>query len=269
MKVLEQKVLNKVIVIKFGGNALNIEALKSFSNDINQLILLGAKIVVVHGGGPQINEILEKFKIKSKFIEGFRFTDAKTMEVVEMVLTGKVGNFFVDSFSSLGIKSISLSGKDASTILAKKKVKYNGNTIDLGFVGEVDKINTDLLNILLSKKIIPVLAPVALDKLGVTLNINADCVAASVARALEADYFIMMTNIDNILDENKKPIYKISAQQVRTLIDEKVISDGMIPKTLAALNSLDRVKQVTIINGAKTGTLIESFLNNSIGTKIV
>ena len=267
------------IVIKYGGHAMVDEKLKEdFARDVTLLKFIGLNPVVVHGGGPQINSVLEQMGITSRFVKGMRFTDEQTMDVVEMVLGGKVNKAIVAQINQQGGKAVGLSGKDANLIQAKKLHVVNQEDddkppeiIDPGLVGEVTHINTDIINTLTGKGFIPIIAPVGTGALGETYNINADLVAGRIAMALSAGRLVFLTDVDGVLDSNGSLISSIDAQSIKKMINEKSISGGMIPKIECALHALKSgVEKVPIINGTKRhALLLELFTDKGIGTEVI
>lgn len=269
----------KTVVVKYGGHAMVDEQLKEdFARDITLLKFIGVNPVVVHGGGPQINKVLDKMGIASRFVRGMRMTDEETMDVVEMVLGGKVNKSIVAQINRQGGKAVGLSGKDGELITAKKLriVHQEGKDsppeiIDPGHVGEVTKINQELIVSLATQGFIPIIAPVGAGENGETYNINADLVAAEVAKALSASRLILLTDVDGVLDKDQKLISSIKAETIRAMIDDQSISGGMIPKIECALSALETgVEKVHIINGKKRHSLIlELFTNVGIGTEVL
>lgn len=269
----------KTIVVKYGGS-IGKEDLKNFASDLILMKYVGINPVVVHGGGPQIAENLEKLGIKSEFIAGLRVTDEKTMEVAEMVLVGKVNQQIIAAIQQEGGKAVGLSGKEGKTIVAKKVnlnkiLKQNGikkpKKADLGKVGEVVKINPELIKSLEDSGYIPVIAPIGSDEKGNTYNINADHVAGKVAGALKAEKLILLTNVPGILDEKKKLISSITKSDAKKLIKKQTISSGMIPKVNCAFEALSEgVNKVHIIDGTvKRALILEIFTDSGIGTEIM
>jgi len=267
------------IVIKYGGHAMVDKKLKEdFARDVTLLKFIGLNPVVVHGGGPQISSVLEQMGITSRFVKGMRFTDEQTMDVVEMVLGGKVNKAIVAQINQHGGKAVGLSGKDANLIQAKKLHIVNHEDddkppeiIDPGLVGEVTHINTDIINTLTGKGFIPIIAPVGTGESGETYNINADLVAGRIAMALSAGRLIFLTDVDGVLDSNGSLISSIDAQSIKKMINEKSISGGMIPKIECALHALKSgVEKVPIINGTKRhALLLELFTDKGIGTEVI
>jgi len=266
------------IVIKYGGHAMVDDQLKEdFARDVTLLKFIGLNPVVVHGGGPQINSVLQQMGIQSTFVKGMRLTDTPTMDVVEMVLGGKVNKAIVAQINRQGGKAVGLSGKDGGLIQAKKLhivFQNDENTppeiIDPGHVGEVTLINPDLINTLTQRGFIPIIAPVGVGESGETYNINADMVACQVAVALAAGRLIYLTDVDGVLDADDKLISSIDAVTVQQLSKAGIISGGMIPKINYALEALQQgVEKVPIINGKKRhALLLELFTDRGIGTEV-
>ena len=266
------------IVIKYGGHAMVDDQLKEdFARDVTLLKFIGLNPVVVHGGGPQINSVLQQMGIQSTFVKGMRLTDTPTMDVVEMVLGGKVNKAIVAQINRQGGKAVGLSGKDGGLIQAKKLhivFQNDENTppeiIDPGHVGEVILINPDLINTLTQRGFIPIIAPVGVGESGETYNINADMVACRVAVALAAGRLIYLTDVDGVLDADGKLISSIDAVTIRQLSEAGIITGGMIPKINYALEALQQgVEKVPIINGKKRhALLLELFTDRGIGTEV-
>lgn len=266
------------IVIKYGGHAMADDQLKEdFARDVTLLKFIGLNPVVVHGGGPQINSVLKQMGIQSTFVNGMRMTDTPTMDVVEMVLGGKVNKAIVAQINRQGGKAVGLSGKDGGLIQAKKLhivFQNDENTppeiIDPGHVGEVTRINPGLINTLTQHGFIPIIAPVGVGESGETYNINADMVACRVAVALAAGRLIYLTDVDGVLDADGKLISSIDAITIRQLSEAGIITGGMIPKISCALEALQQgVEKVPIINGKKRhALLLELFTDKGIGTEV-
>jgi acetylglutamate kinase len=267
----------KTIVIKYGGSTMEEPRLKrSFALDVILLRYIGIRPVIVHGGGPQIGELLTKMGKKSQFVEGMRVTDAETMDVVEMVLVGKVNKEIVALINQQGGKAVGLSGKDGKLIVAKRLrlTKSRGEDeapeiIDIGWVGEVKQINPGVIEALESD-FIPVIAPVGVGEEGETYNINADLVAGKVASALKAEKLILLTDVEGVKDENKGVLSTLDAKQAKRLMAQKVISSGMIPKVNCCLDALaEGVTRAHIIDGRiDHAVLLEMFTDVGIGTAI-
>jgi len=266
------------VVIKYGGHAMVDEQLKEdFARDITLMKFVGLNPVIVHGGGPQINSVLDRMGILPKFVRGMRLTDEATMDVVEMVLGGKVNKAIVAQINSQGGKAVGLSGKDGGLISAKKLHivhQENENTppeiVDPGLVGEVTHINPDIIDTLIKQDFIPVVAPVGAGESGETYNINADLVAAKMAIALSAGRLIFLTDVDGVLDAKGSLISSVDAENIKRMIEDKTISGGMIPKIECALDALKNgVEKVHIINGGKHhALLLELFTDKGIGTEV-
>ena len=278
-----QQFTGKTIVIKFGGNAMVDDKLKAgFAKDIVMMKLVGINPVIVHGGGPQIGNLLTELGIQSHFVDGMRVTDSKTMDVVEMVLGGAVNKEIVHLINQAGGKAVGVTGKDGQLIKAQK-LKLSGNTskkkspelqvpeiIDIGQVGEVLSINTDVIDMLTSSNFIPVIAPIGVDDQGRSYNINADLVAGKIAEVLKAEKLMLLTNVSGLQDKSGKVLTGLSTLQVDNLITDGTIYGGMLPKIKSALNA---VKSGTIsahiIDGrVNHAALLEIFTDQGVGTKI-
>ena len=269
----------KTIVIKYGGNAMISDELKeNFALDIVMMKYIGINPVVVHGGGPQIDKTLKALGIKSKFVEGQRVTSKETIDVVEMVLGGKVNKEIVSLINRHGGNAVGITGKDGDLILAKrhKKVKHSPETdrpeiIDLGLVGEITKVNPGILETLDTGGFIPVIAPIGRGENGETLNINADFVAAQIASALEAEKLILMTDTEGVKNKTGKLQSGLSRKNTSDMIRSKVIRDGMLPKVNCCLDALKSgVHKTHIIDGrVRHALLLEIFTAEGIGTQIV
>ena len=269
----------KTIVIKYGGNAMISDDLKeNFALDIVMMKYIGINPVVVHGGGPQIDKTLKALGIKSKFVEGQRVTSKETIDVVEMVLGGKVNKEIVSLINRHGGNAVGITGKDGDLILAKrhKKVKHSPETdrpeiIDLGLVGEITKVNPGILETLDKGGFIPVIAPIGKGENGETLNINADFVAAQIASALEAEKLILMTDTEGVKNKAGKLQSGLSRKNTSDMIRSKVIRDGMLPKVNCCLDALKSgVHKTHIIDGrVRHALLLEIFTAEGIGTQIV
>lgn len=266
------------IVVKYGGNAMTDETLKnSFARDIVLMKLVGMNPVVVHGGGPQIGSLLEKLNIKSEFIEGQRVTDNQTMDVVEMVLGGLVNQEIVALLNKNGGKAIGITGKDGNLIRAKKLLKKKAATegteemlLDLGLVGSVVKINTEVLRMIEHSDFIPVIAPIGTDENGATYNINADTVAGEIAKVLDAEKLMLLTNISGVMDKQGNVLTGLTTGQVDELISDGTIYGGMLPKINCALDAVNHgVNSAHIIDGrVEHAVLLEIFTHTGVGTLI-
>ncbi len=272
-----QRFADQTIVIKYGGNAMVEESLKeSFAKDITLLKQVGINPVVVHGGGPQIGNVLKKIGKQAEFIDGMRVTDDETMDIVEMVLAGKVNKEIVANINRAGGKAVGLSGKDGGLICARKmKVTKNSpeldvpEIIDLGHVGQVHKINTEILEVLEDDKFIPVIAPVGYYKdQAQSYNINADLVAGAIAQALGAAKLILLTDVVGVLDDDKNLQSKFTTDEARSWIDKGTIAGGMIPKVNCCLDAVENgVGRAHIIDGrVPHAILLEMFTDEGVGT---
>jgi acetylglutamate kinase len=267
----------KTVVVKYGGHAMSDEKLKeSFALDVILLKSLGINIVVVHGGGPQINETLKRYGIVSEFVRGMRVTDAATMGVVEMVLTGQVNKEVVGYLNQHGGRAVGLSGKDGNLLLCEKllqPVKREDGTVehvDIGFVGNVVKVNQELIQTLEHGKFIPVIAPVGVGAGGESYNVNADLVAGRVAGALRAEKLILLTDVEGVKDQEGNLLSSISVVDVPGLIDGGVITGGMIPKVDCCVDAVNEgVKKAHIVDGrVQHALLLEIFTDTGVGTEI-
>ena len=271
-----KKFHDKKILIKYGGHAMvDDEAKSSTARDTVLLKYVGMKPLIVHGGGPEISRSMEKLGKESKFIKGLRVTDEETMEIIEMVLVGKISTEIVSELIKHDGDAISLSGKDSSLIYAHKKgaSKIDEELVDLGLVGEVDCINTDLLEMFIDNDYIPVISPVGIAKDGTSLNLNADTAAGEVASAIDAEKLIILTDVPGVLRDPSDPdslIQKIRISEVPDLIEQGVITGGMIPKIETCVKAIENgVKSCHIIDGRKKHSLLlEIFTTNGIGTMI-
>ena len=267
----------RTIVIKYGGNAMTDEALKhSFARDVVLMKLVGMNPVVVHGGGPQIGQLLERIGKKSEFVEGLRVTDSETIDVVEMVLGGLVNKNIVALINAHGGRAVGLSGKDGELIRARKLVlRKEGATddadiVELGYVGEIESINPSVVDTLDEGDFIPVIAPIGAGQDGKTYNINADTVAGKLAVTLGAEKLILLTHAPGVLDQQGELLTGLSESRVEELIQEGVISGGMLPKVRCALDAVSGgVRTATISDGrVPHATLLETLTDQGIGTQI-
>ncbi len=273
-----QRFTGKTIVVKFGGNAMVDPALhESFARDVVLMKLVGMNPVVVHGGGPQIGALLAKLNIHTEFVNGMRVTDAQTMDVVEMVLGGSVNKEIVSSINRNGGKAIGVTGKDGQLIRARKLTvsrhspELNASEIiDIGHVGEVEQIDTEVLNVILGSNFIPVIAPIGADADGCTYNINADLVAGKLAEVLRAEKLMLLTNVAGLLDQKGAVLTGLTTAEVDALIADGTISGGMLPKIGCALDAVKSgVASAHIIDGrVPHAVLLETFTNEGIGTLI-
>ncbi len=270
---------HKTVVIKYGGHAMvDDELKKSFALDITLMKYIGINPVIVHGGGPQINRFLEKMQIKSSYVEGMRVTDTETMDVVEMVLVGKVNKEIVGLINEHGGKAVGLSGRDGGLIQARKMTIQKSQAadtppeiIDLGRVGEVTRVNPDILKTIDVQDFIPVIAPVGVGEDNYSYNINADMVAGAVAANLKAEKLILLTDVEGVLDKENRLIPSISSTEADRLLASGEISGGMIPKVKCCQAALaEGVTKTHIIDGrVEHATLLEIFTRQGVGTEIV
>lgn len=268
----------KTMVIKYGGNAMVEESLKrNFARDIVLMKLVGMNPIVVHGGGPQIGDLLKRLNIESRFVDGMRVTDNDTMDVVEMVLGGQVNKDIVGLINQQGGQAIGLSGKDGNLIRASKLEVSQASPdmttteiIDIGHVGKVDSINVDLLNILTANNFIPVIAPIGTDSEGVTYNINADLVAGKLAALMGAEKLMLLTNVPGLLDKQGNVLTGLSTSRVDELIADGTISGGMLPKISCALDAVQGgANSAHIIDGTVPhSVMLEIFTDSGVGTLI-
>ncbi|WP_166266561.1 acetylglutamate kinase [Marinobacter caseinilyticus] len=273
-----QRFTGKTVVIKYGGNAMENEDLKSsFARDVVLMKLVGINPIVVHGGGPQIGDLLERLNIKSQFIDGMRVTDGQTMDIVEMVLGGQVNKQIVSLINRQGGTAIGLTGKDANLIRARKLEVVSKadeltrpEIIDIGHVGEVESVNVEVIDMLNRSNVIPVIAPIGVGRDGASYNINADLVAGKVAEAVKAEKLILLTNVSGLKSKEGKVLTGLTASQVNALIEDGTIHGGMLPKIRCALNAVENgVRTSHIIDGRVAhATLLEIFTDEGVGTLI-
>ncbi|MGD2006685.1 MAG: acetylglutamate kinase [Cellvibrionales bacterium] len=268
-----QRFTGRTFVIKFGGNAMvDPNLFESFARDVVLMKLVGMNPIVVHGGGPQIGQLLERLEIQSEFVAGMRVTDESTMDVVEMVLGASVNKEIVDSIHRNGGRAVGLTGKDGELLLARKIqiADADSGEIDIGLVGEVSAVDTRVLDSLASSGFIPVIAPVAGGEDGKTYNINADLVAGKLAEVLRAEKLILLTNVAGLLDGDGAVLTGLSTTEVDRLIDAEVIKGGMLPKIRCALDAVKQgVASAHIIDGrVPHAALLEIFTDEGIGTLI-
>ena len=269
------------MVIKYGGNAMTETVLKdSFAADVVLMKLVGINVVVVHGGGPQIGELLSRLNIESEFVNGMRVTDSATMDVVQMVLGGLVNPDIVSLINTHGGRAVGVTGKDGNLIQAEKMpmtIASNNagasepEIIDIGHVGSITNIQIDVLNTLVQSEFIPVIAPVGVGKDGESYNINADIVAGAIAQALNAEKLVLLTNTPGILDADKTTLSSLNKAEVEALIADGTISEGMLPKVDCALDAVSGgVNSVTIVDGrVPHALLLEVFTDSGVGTQIL
>ncbi len=266
---------DKTIVVKFGGNAMTDEALQaSFARDVVLMKLVGMNPIVVHGGGPQIGDLLERLKIESHFVDGMRVTNEATMDVVQMVLGGLINKDIVGLINAHGGRAIGLTGKDADLVRArpmKLKAKADGSApVDLGHVGDVAHIDRAVIDLLVGSEYIPVIAPIGIGEDGASYNINADVVAGRLAEAVDAEKLILLTNTPGLLDAQGKVLTGLTAKKVNDLIEDGTIHGGMLPKITHALEAVRHgVRSAHIIDGrVEHAVLLEIFTDTGIGTLI-
>ena len=269
------------VVIKYGGNAMTEAALKdSFAADVVLMKLVGINVVVVHGGGPQIGKLLSRLNIESEFVNGMRVTDSATMDVVQMVLGGLVNPDIVSLINTHGGRAVGVTGKDGNLIQAEKMpMTFASNNagasepeiIDIGHVGSITNIQIDVLNTLVQSEFIPVIAPVGVGKDGESYNINADIVAGAIAKALNAEKLVLLTNTPGILDADKTTLSSLNKAEVEALIADGTISEGMLPKVDCAIDAVSGgVNSVTIVDGrVPHALLLEVFTDSGVGTQIL
>lgn len=264
----------KTIVIKYGGSIMdNVAAQDAFIEDLLLLTGLGVKLVIVHGGGPEISKWLKQTGIESRFVNGLRVTDSNTMEIVEMVLSGNVNKRLSSNLSRKGLNAIGISGKDSNLIEAKKKYLYENNKeIDIGFVGEITNINKEMLLKLINNAIVPVIAPIGIDSEGNSYNINADSAAAFISGELKAEKLLVMTDIDGVYIDIKDPstrLKSITVEEIEAYTKQGIITGGMLPKLECCISALAKgTKNVHLIDGRKEHSLLFELLTGS-GTKFI
>ncbi len=273
-----QRYDDQIVVVKYGGHAMGDEQVaRDFARDIVLLEQTAINPVVVHGGGPQIGQMLDKLGIKSEFKDGLRVTDQKTVEIVEMVLAGSINKQIVGFINEAGGRAVGLCGKDGNMVKAKKVTRTTRDrdsniekAIDLGYVGEPDEVDTTVLEQILGRELIPVLAPVAAGVNGGTYNVNADTFAGAIAGALSAKRLLLLTDVPGVLDKSKKLIEELSLKDARKLIADGTISGGMIPKVETCIDALERgVEGVVILDGkVPHAVLLELLTDHGAGTLI-
>jgi acetylglutamate kinase len=266
----------EIVVVKYGGHAMGEEEMaKSFARDIVLMEQTAINPVVVHGGGPQIGEMLKRLGIKSEFAAGLRVTDAATIEIVEMVLAGSINKQIVGFINGAGGRAVGMCGKDGNMVLARKINRslvdpdsHIEKIVDLGFVGEPDKVDMTVLTQILGRDLIPVLAPIATSREGITYNINADTFAGAIAGALKAKRLLLLTDVPGVLDKSKTLIRELSANDARRLIADGTVSGGMIPKVETCLYALEQgVEGVVILDGrVPHAVLLELLTDHGAGT---
>lgn len=273
-----QRYDDEIVVVKYGGHAMiDPELARKFARDIVMLKLCGIHPVVVHGGGPQINRLLERLKVKPVFREGLRVTDKETMEIVEMVLAGSINKSIVASIQQAGGRAVGISGKDGNLLIAQRftKSKIDPETgkieeIDFGFVGEPYRVNVEILDTIIRSDAIPVVAPIGVGRDGESYNVNADTAAGAIATALNAKRLLLLTDVSGVLDKDKELISELTLADIPRLIAEGTISGGMIPKVeSAALVVESGVEGVIILDGrVPHSVLLELFTPHGVGTRV-
>ncbi len=268
---------SKTVVVKYGGNAMVDGVTEDFAQDIVLMKQTGIEPVVVHGGGPQIGDMLKRLSIPSSFVDGLRVTDAAAIDIVEMVLTGSINKHIVSGINSAGGRAVGISGKDGNLILARKleRMKIDPATlenrkVDLGFVGEPAKVNPEVLRQIMESDLIPVIAPIGIGPKGETFNINADTVSGAIAGAMQAERLILLTDVEGVLDQDRKLIPRLSVAEARSLIKDGTIRGGMIPKIETAIEAVEAgVKAAVILDGRIPHVvLLELFTEHGAGTLI-
>jgi acetylglutamate kinase len=267
----------QTVVIKFGGNAMGDQALAdAFAKDIVYLKQSGINPIVVHGGGPQIANLLKRLDIKSDFVHGLRVTDKATVEVVEMVLAGKINKEIVSAINRQGGKAVGISGKDANLMIAKRITEMPDpqtnkmEAVDLGYVGDPVEVNPHIVEVISKSDLIPVIAPVGISREGETLNINADSFASALAARMQAKRLLLLTDVSGVLDKNKKLLSRLTTDEARALIKDGTISGGMIPKIEGCIEVVEAgVEAVVIIDGRVPHcVLLELFTEHGVGTLV-
>ena len=272
-----QKFHGHTVVIKYGGNAMIDEQLKNnFARDVVLMKLVGINPIIVHGGGPQIGDLLNKLGIESKFVSGMRITDADTMDVVQMVLGGLVNKEIVSLINTHGGRAVGITGKDGGLLKARKLSAQTVDedteeSVDIGQVGEITEVNVDVLKTLTESQFIPIIAPIGVGEDGESYNINADIVAGKVAEAMSASKLVLLTNTPGILDAEQKTLSGLSKTDVESLISNGIINEGMLPKVDCALSAVSSgVSSVQIIDGrVPHALLLEIFTDSGVGTQIL
>ena len=273
-----QRYAGATLVVKYGGHAMGDESLgQDFARDIVLLKQVGLNPIVVHGGGPQIGRMLERLKIKSEFVDGLRVTDAATVEIVEMVLAGSINKQIVASINQAGGKAVGLCGKDANLIQARRLTRTKRDpdsniekVLDLGFVGDPDRIDTTILDIFKQSSVIPVVSPIGIGSDGETYNINADTVAGAIAGAVSADRLLLLTDVAGVKDKDGNLIASMSRAEAEAMIADGTISGGMIPKVETCLDAVARGVEASVIMDGRVphAVLLEIFTEHGAGTLI-
>ena len=264
IKVNLKKYVNEIVVIKYGGSAMiDPELSDNFSHNIKVLVDLGIKPIIVHGGGPQINEMLDNLNIQHKFFSGMRITDHTTFKIVEMVLSGSLNKNISFNLSRKGINAVGLSGIDAGLIVANKYSKKIKTDPDLGLVGKPKKINKEFLLNLISKNIVPIIAPIGFSSQGVKLNINADLTAGFISSEINSRRLLMLTDVKGVIDKNQKLISELKLKDINKLISSKVIYGGMIPKVKTCIEAVKKgVRASVILDGRVKNAILKELLSD-------
>ncbi len=273
-----QQFHGKTMVIKLGGHAMvDPDVLEDAIKDAVLLQLVGIRVVLVHGGGPEITDKMKALGKEPKFVSGLRITDQETLEIAQMVLVGKINTNIVSLIAKSGARGIGISGNDGNLIIGRKmdlqKVTVGGkeHEVDLGHVGEIEEVDPSLLNTLLDNRYIPVIAPIAIDRNGQNLNVNADTAAGDIAVALHAHKLINMTDVDGVMNRERTHVYRrVSLHEAQTMMKEGVISEGMIPKVTSLIDAVSKgVSSAHIVNGnIRHNLLLELFTNEGVGTMV-
>jgi len=267
----------KTVVVKYGGNAMLDGVTEDFAQDIVLMKQTGIEPVVVHGGGPQIGDMLKRLSIQSSFIDGLRVTDQAAIDIVEMVLTGSINKHIVSGINAAGGRAVGISGKDGNLLVARKleRMKLDPLTledkpVDLGFVGEPEKVNPEVLRSIMGSDLIPVIAPIGVGTKGETFNINADTVSGAVASAMQAERLLLLTDVAGVLDREGKLIPALTSREARGLIEDGTIRGGMIPKIQTAIDAVDSGVKAAVILGGRIPhvVLLELFTEHGAGTLI-
>ncbi len=256
----------QIVVLKYGGNAMETPAAAmQFADDIALMVKHGVKPVVVHGGGPQIDQMLTRLNIHNEFVRGIRVTSAEAIEIIEMVLCGKVGPEIISALSQANVMATAVSGKDSNLIQCEKRTDY-----DYGFVGDIKKVNPEILHKFLDAGIVPVIAPIGIGTRGESYNINADIAAGAIAGALHAHRFLLLTNVAGVLDADKKLIAELTPKRAKEMIKDGIIAGGMIPKVETCLLAVESGSDGAVILDGRTphAALVELFTNEGSGTLV-
>ncbi|CAN5350520.1 acetylglutamate kinase [soil metagenome] len=273
-----QRYDDQIVVVKFGGHAMtDTDLARKFARDMVMLKLCGIHPVVVHGGGPQINRMLDKLQVKSEFRDGLRVTDKETMDVVEMVLSGSINKSIVSLIQQVGGRAVGISGKDGNLMIAERFVKIKTDPvtgkeqrIDFGYVGEPIRVNTEILETIIKSDAIPVIAPIGVGVEGESYNVNADTAAGAIATALKAKRLLLLTDVPGVLDKAKELIHELTLPEIPQLIADGTITGGMIPKVESCVNVVESgVEGVIVLDGrVPHSVLLELFTPHGVGTRV-